>query len=176
MSLEDNSATQLPTVEEPVIEDDPAAVRPVPFLGEDAVPLREPGAAELERERADRVQAIVRRRLRRPELPRLRSPGKPLTLGAIVALVAVAVFVASALGGGPDRDGTTDAAGAGQPNQRPESLSVRPGTIPSPPPRLAARRRADRAADRGAARRDGFTRSPPWPGPAHRGLPGIRWR
>ena len=151
MSLEDNSVTQLSTLDEMVVADDlDAGDRPPRFAGEEAVPLRDAATAELERERDDRVRVLTRRR--RPALPR---PTRRSAAVVVVGLAAITMIVVALTGGGSSGTAPTaspvGAREAAIPSGQRKATAAAP--LPTPTLRPATRRRADLAAERRAARR-----------------------
>lgn len=150
MSLEENPITQLATPEQPAVDDnlDPAE-RPAHFAGDEAVPLRDPATAELERERAERVRTLTgprRPRWRPPRLPvRPSRPAAALLLG--LAAIVLAVVMVSGGGHGPSTSAGPVSTGA----RRPPTPTTAPRQTSAPLP--AARRRPAPAAARGAGRR-----------------------
>jgi hypothetical protein len=151
MSLEDNSVTQLSTLDEPAVEDDlDAGDRPPRFAGEEAVPLRDAATAELERERDDRVRVLTRRR--RPALPRPTRRSVAVLVAGLAAIAMIVVALAGGRSTGSVPAGSPiDARPAAIPPEHRKAEAAAPLPIPSPRP--LTRRRADLAAERRAARR-----------------------
>jgi hypothetical protein len=148
MRLGEKSATQHRAVEEPARADDPPDPGPPHFAGKETVPLRDPAALVLERERAERVRTVVgarpRWQARLAGVPRRAAVGSLLvaaTIGTVVLLLS---------------DGDRRSSGTAPSHPKPTaSRSATPHarsstTPPRPHPRPRLRRHPAPAADRGA--------------------------
>jgi len=155
MSLEDNSISQLSTLEEPAVDDTrDADRRPPRFAGEEAVPLRDPASEELDRERAERVRTVVGSR--RPRWRRPGQAGRRRRSATAVFLLLAAIGLAVVVVTGGSAGGSAESASPVPAHDPAPSTARRPVAVsprPTPAPRPRTRRRADLAADRGSARR-----------------------
>lgn len=151
MRVHESSSTQSPPEDRDAGA--PAEARPVALV-EDAVPLLDPAARELHREREERVRVIVGRG--RPRLPR---PPRRAVAAICLALVFSVGTVVLALGAGGNDRGTSPKSPTASPRRTAEAIraptTAEPTGAPRPTPSTGARRRATLAARREAARRRG---------------------
>lgn len=151
MSLEHNSSTQ-PLPEEAAATEAPVAARTA--LAEDAVPLLDPAARELRREREERVRVVVGHG--RPRLPR---PPRRAVAVICLALAFSAGIVVLALGAAGGDRGTAPKTPAASPRPAAEAIRAQTTAAPTDAPRptrsTGARRRATLVARPEAARRRG---------------------
>src|SRR5690349_7397494 len=131
----------------------PAEARPA-ALAEDAVPLLDPAARELRREREERVRVVVGHG--RPRLPRPPRRAVAVICAALVFSVGTVVL---ALGAGRNDHGVSPKTPTASPRRTAEAIRAQTTAAPTGAPRptrsTGARRRATLAARREAARRRG---------------------
>jgi hypothetical protein len=149
MSVEHNPSTQSPPDEVAGTVTTEDLPRP---LADEAVPLLDPAARELGREREERVRVVVGRRGPRP--PRRAVAIIALALFLSVGIVALALAAGGGGGGAPSADAPANPPRRSAAHVRAQTTAV-PTDAPRPTHRTGARRRATLAARREAARRRG---------------------